>query len=107
MFLITFSILSTSSRSFLAAAYYGGTSLYPTRIKLSHFGLIDSTAKGRRTENKKKEPIETRRNLFTDLSAFQRLCVSHRGRAKFEKKRRKISPQDMIMIQLIFMMAAD
>lgn len=105
MFLITFGILRLLSQSFLTAAYYG-TSLYPTRIKLSHFGLIDSTVKGRIRKEKQKKSRET---LWIYSATYQHSidCVCHIGGRTEPAKGEKISPQDMIMIQLIFMMAVD
>lgn len=54
---------------------------------------------------------------FTDLSKFHRLLsllrrlgdkkIAEKGRKKKERKEKKTPPQDMIMIQLIFMMAVD
>lgn len=90
MLLITFNVDAPTYRNFLALAYYG-TSLYPTRIKLSHFVITTwpdwsifrrqtSGCRGKQGEMKKRQ---NKRYLFTDLSAFRRLLsVSHRSRKK-------------------------
>jgi hypothetical protein len=92
MFLITFRIPSTSyssPRSFLAAAYYG-TSLYPTRIKLSHFGLIDSTVKGE-WKTKRKGADRDKEKFIQLISIPSIVCVTLReSEKKGEKFHRKI-----------------
>lgn len=72
---------------------------------------LRACATRRRTVERRKEKQED--ILFTDLSEFRRLlCSCHIAKSVFgagkrEKKERKKPPQDMIMIQLIFMMAVD